>query len=490
MRRLLGLLLALVAPAQAAIVNDGFEARMPVSDWKAIAGPKDGTASLEGTVSGSGGTEAFLLDLPPLLVGDFPTTPVGITGVEVRFAILSSQPGVFVSSIAMSSYWSQIDPPFSALFFNGESDAPSPYLEHTGALGDVPYMAVGGFGSVVYNSSRSYSNPSQPPGSPGTMLQPSYWHTDVGTTAPPGNEYWRDVDALSITFGNDGSGDAKIYVDAVDFRLHYKDAATADMVGSGAVAATVQKMKQITAAVSGGGIVAASMNANRLISADMTGTGKIAPVLTRDAGGTIYRYLMPELSGNGTMAITPLIRRAPVPAAMSGSGTMAVTLQRGHGVTPSAPVTMVATGTLAQELVAERPIASAMTGSGTISATPVALRPIATAFSGSGIQTVAMIAQRVAHAAMNGVGTMAVTLQRVLGSTPVAAAMDGVGTMTADMIAQRPVAAAISGVGTVGVTGLTTNTRLPAPEGRTFIAPNDMAAFIIPNDFQSFEAQE
>lgn len=487
MRRLLGLLLALVAPAQAAIVNDGFEARMPVSDWVAMAGAKDGSAytTVSVDVVGDG---ALILSGGVFTAGTFPTTPTRIVGVEFRIAAKASHAGIVITGVEWNSQFIQDDPPFISLDVNAIHTSQSPAFD-IGGLGDLAgatYFAVGGYAAMIDKENRVGLT------SADVFLHNSSYWTDTSFAAPGygGNPLILSYHNVIVRFASIDGYNATVYVDAVDVRLHYEDSSTAAMTGSGTMTATVQKMKQITAAVSGGGIVAASMNANRLISADMTGTGKIAPVLTRDAGGTIYRYLMPELSGNGTMAITPLIRRAPVPAAMSGSGTMAVTLQRGHGVTLNAPVTMVATGTLAQELVAERPIASAMTGSGTISATPVALRPIATAFSGSGIQTVAMIAQRVAHAAMNGVGTMAVTLQRVLGSTPVAAAMDGVGTMTADMIAQRPVAAAISGVGTVGVTGLTTNTRLPAPEGRTFIAPNDMAAFIIPNDFQSFEAQE
>lgn len=489
MRLLLGLLLALVAPAQAAILNDGFEAKMPVSDWKAIAGPKDGTTSLEGTISGSGGTEGFYLDLPPLSIGDFPTTPGFITGVEVRFAILSSQPGVFVSSIAMSSYWSQIDPPFSVLFFNGESDAPSPYIEHTGDLGDVPYMAVGGFGSVINNSSRSYSNPSQPPGLPGTMRQSSYWHTYVVTTGPGGNPYIRDFDTLYIMFGNDGSGDAKIYVDAVDFRLHYADSSTVAMTGSGTMTATVQKMVPITAAMSGGGTMAATANAKRVIAANMVGSGKLSPVISRSSGGVTYHYFMPELSGSGTMTVAPLSRYAGVSAAMTGGGTMDVVAHRAHGINAGAPVAMTGKGTMAVAVGVLRPITAAMTGSGTFAAAVAARRPVAAAMSGSGTMTADMIVHRAVQAAMSGSGTLTAVIQRILGSTPVTAAMEGGGTMTASAGVLRAVAAAMVGSGTLDAT-VQVNTRLPAPEGRRFRVPNDALAFIVPDDFQTFEAQE
>ena len=62
MWRLLCLLLAFVAPAQASIHHDGFEARMPVSDWvncrQAFAAGsilKDGVATVFNIASRSSG---------------------------------------------------------------------------------------------------------------------------------------------------------------------------------------------------------------------------------------------------------------------------------------------------------------------------------------------------------------------------------------------------------------------------------------------------
>ena len=61
--------------------------------------------------------------------------------------------------------------------------------------------------------------------------------------------------------------------------------------------------------------------------------------------------------------------------------------------------------------------------------------------------------------------------------------------MGSTMLAGRPIASSMTGTGVVDAE-LTINTRLAAPDGRTFMAPPDAFAFIAPPDFQTFEATE
>ena len=494
MRRLLGLLLALVAPAQAAIHFDGFEAPMPVSDWKtADSCTKDGALSRTVSVPITGASEAFLVALNSATFssGDFPTTPNRIVGFEVRISARASHPGVSIVGISIESSWTQLGGSLGMLSVYGSDTVTSPDFDigDAGDLADTDYIGAGGYAALVNNGAYSETGPL--PGVARNITLPAYWMaTSITALGEAPWPYVKDFEYLNVLFASSDGYNATLYVDAVEFRLHYSDASTVAMSGSGTMAVTLQKMKPISRALSGGGTIAATMNANRVIAADMAGSGRISPVLTRDSGGTIYRYLMPELSGSGTMAITPLVRYAPIPAAMSGGGTMSATLQRGHGIKASAPVAMSVTGTLAQSMAAQRPIARALSGVGTVVASVVARRPIAAALSGSGVQTIAMLARRPVSAAMRGVGSLAVTIQRILGSQPVAASMEGSGSMAVDLIAHRPVAAAMTGAGAVNADGLTINTRLAAPEGRSFYAADDAMAFIAPDDFLTFEAQE
>lgn len=511
MRRLLGLLLALVAPAQAAIHHDGFEATMPVSNWvlvKTDAGgvnlTKNGTPKIEIAIPARSTYDLFAVTnasgpgASPRIIQstDFPTTPSKIVGLEARVSALSMHGGVSVYEIALSRFWSGYPTGSGSMIDNqptgGETNFPA-VGEYT--LLDAPYIAFGGFDteygtgrvSAPFVTTSQYLYADDPNALYGwiTINQDGY------TGIPPNDKrlqspLWR----LYIRFVNNSDYEETLYIDAIDIRAHYYDASTVAMSGGGTMAVTLQKMKPISRALSGGGTIAATMNANRVIAADMAGSGRISPVLTRDSGGTIYRYLMPELSGSGTMAITPLVRYAPIPAAMSGGGTMSATLQRGHGIKASAPAAMTAAGTLAQSLAAQRPIARALSGVGTVVASVIARRPIAAALSGSGVQTIAMLAHRPVSAAMRGGGSLAVTIQRILGSQPVAASMEGSGSMSVDMIARRPVAAAMTGTGSINAAGVTINTRLVAPEGRSFYAADDAMAFIAPDDFLTFEAQE
>ena len=485
MRLLLGLLLALVAPAQAAILNDGFEARMAVTDWVGVIGPKDGATSGTATVTVDAGG-SLGMSAGSFAVGDFPTTPGRIVGVEFRISARASHEGIVMTGLGWDSVWLQDLPPFLSLASIGASDAESPMLDVGGPsdLAATDYIGIGGYGSIVNNENRYGLTSANI-----RMRNASYW-TDAIFTAPgyPGNPLLLSGHSANLTFASISGYNATVYVDAVDVRLHYMDSSTTAMTGSGTMTATVQKMVPITAAMSGGGTMAATANAKRVIAANMVGSGKLSPVISRSSGGITYHHFMPELSGSGTMTVA-LSRYAGVSAAMTGGGTMDVLAHRAHGINAGAPVAMTGKGTMAVAVGVLRPITAAMAGSGTFAAAVAARRPVAAAMSGSGTMTAAMIVHRAVQAAMSGSGTLTAVIQRILGSSPVTAAMEGSGTMTASAGVLRAVAAAMVGSGTLDAT-VQVNTRLPAPEGRRFRVPNDALAFIVPDDFQTFEAQE
>lgn len=496
MRRLLGLLLALVAPAQAVIHHDGFEARMPITEWRQILGPADGTASA--TVLVPHNDAAAINDTVYShvfdnggIIPDFPTTPVGknsIVGVEFRIKARASHPGVCVTEIEWAGFYAQTGGSGFYLYSQASQNVSAPDFEIGGepdlSLGS--YVDVGGYASLIPRETiETDGDVSQ------SMNDSQFWLSDdLEAPGEPLNPYILHNQNWVVRFRSLDGYDATLLIDSIHVRLHYNDASTIELDGSGSMAVTLQKAMPINAALSGAGTIAATMNAHRVIAASMEGSGKVSPVLTRDVSGTIYRYLMPELSGSGTMAVTPLIRYAPIPAAMSGGGTMSATLQRGHGIKASAPVAMSAVGTLAHDLAAQRPISSAMNGAGVLAASMVARRPIPVSLSGSVAMTASLGANRPVVAAMAGSGALAATIQRILGSQPVGASMAGSGSMAVDLIAHRPVAAAMTGAGTVNADGLTINTRLVAPEGRSFYAADDAMAFIAPDDFLTFEAQE
>lgn len=496
MWRLLCLLLAFVAPSQAAIHYDGFEAHMPVTEWRQIVGPNDATTSASVLVPhNSAGSindtiYAHLFDNGGI-TPDFPTTPSGINsivGIEFRIRAVASHPGVSVSAIGWSGFYIQASGSTHYLYSQSEQSVASSEF----AVGDESdlsaghYIDAGGYMAVI---------PSEAIETDGLVSQSmsaaEFWLTDeLEAPGEPLNPYVLDNQNWVVRFRSTGGYNATLYVDSIHVRLHYNDASTAAMSGSGTMSATLLKAKSMASAMSGSGACAATLNAERNIYSDMIGTGKITPVISRDDGSAVYRYLMPEMIGTGVVTLTQPIRYGTIQSNMVGSGDIVASISHGKNImAPSRNGTLAlrGSGTIAHTLRAKRPIVAAISGSGTLSGGPVARRPISTALAGSGTASASMIAQRAIASAMTGSGVMAETLQA--GRVHPGVAMTGAGGMSTELLAQRPLVAAMQATGLLSA-DLTINSRLPAPDGRTFVVPESEATFIAPDDFLTFEAQE
>lgn len=492
MWRFLCLMLAFVAPAQAAIHCDGFEVRMPVSNWLSVYaknGASDEYVSV--LLTGGSSTPAMSAGVPPF-VAEFPTTPFAITGIEVRISALASNPGISISSVGILSEWQQSGGSLGTSLMSWSRSVTSPefVVGGPGDLAAAEYTAAGGYGHIDTFADVSDGGPTSI-GSR-SIVAPSYWNATTSRSAlgEPGFPYIRASDFVIVSFARSAGYTATLYIDAIDVRLHYEDASTTSMSGSGTMSATLLKAKSISSAMAGSGSCAAILNAERNIYSDMTGTGKITPVISRDDGSAVYRYLMPEMIGTGVVTLTQPIRYGTIQSDMAGTGAVTASISHGKNImAPSRNGTLAlrGSGTMAGSPKGKRPIATAMDGSGTVSGGPLAKRPIATAMAGSGTVSAAMIAKRAIASAMSGSGTMVETLQA--GRLHPGVAMVGSGAMALALLTMRPIVAAMQGSGLLSA-DLTVNTRLAAPDGRTFIVPESEATFIAPDDFIAFEATE
>ena len=463
---------------------------MPATSWVQLVGPKDGVADETITVLvSSGGT--YSTDVT-FLSGDFPTVPAGtnaITGVEFRVSAVASHPGVEISAIALESSWSQANAPFLTLFFSANNDRLTPSF----AQGDesdlvgTDYVAAGGYAAIIPDEIRSGDYTGANVG----IDRYAHW-TGGSLTAlgHPGNPLVLDYRTVLIGFVSTEGYNATLYVDSIEFRLHYVDASTTAMSGTGTMSATLSKAAEISTDMVGTGVTTAVANGYRVIASNMEGSGKIAPVISRDVGGVIYRYIMPEMYGVGSVTtVKPIIYR-PIATAIRGTGLIESSLSIGRNImAPSrnGPLALTGTGIVGKELLAQRFVSSAMVGTGIVSGGPLAVRKIVAAMAGTGVMAASAIATRPIAAPMVGTGVMAETIQAGRISQPVN--MDGTGVMGSTMLAKRPIASSMTGTGVVDAE-LTINTRLAAPDGRTFMAPPDAFAFIAPPDFQTFEATE
>lgn len=496
MWRLLCLLLAFVAPSQAAIHYDGFEAHMPTTEWRQILGPTDGAASATVLVPHNDAASinntvySHVFDNGGI-IPDFPTTPVGknsIVGVEFRIKARASHPGVCVTEIEWAGFYAQAGGSGFYLYSQASQNVSAPDFDIGGepdlSLGS--YVDVGGYAALIPRETiETDGDVSQ------SMNDSQFWLSDdLEAPGEPLNPYILNNQSWLVRFRSLDGYDATLLIDSIHVRLHYSDASTAAMSGGGTMSATLLKAKSMASAMSGSGACAATLNAGRNIYSDMIGTGKITPVISRDDGSAVYRYLMPEMIGTGVVTLTQPIRYGTIQSNMVGSGDIVASISHGKNImAPSRNGTLAlrGSGTIAHTLRAKRPIVAAISGSGTLSGGPVARRPISTALAGSGTASASMIAQRAIASAMTGSGVMAETLQA--GRVHPGVAMTGAGGMSTELLAQRPLVAAMQATGLLSA-DLIINSRLPAPDGRTFVVPESEATFIAPDDFLTFEAQE
>lgn len=367
-----------------------------------------------------------------------------------------------------------------------------------GDAGDLPgaaYTQYGGYMALM----ADYPPISSPLGSwvgrtadrdQSDIRNPYYWLNNIIDQPAFPQNYAKNYELFYLDLESADGYDATLYIDSIEFRLHYEDASTTAMSGTGTMSATLSKAAEISTDMVGTGVTTAVANGYRVIASNMEGSGKIAPVISRDVGGVIYRYIMPEMYGVGSVTtVKPIIYR-PIATAIRGTGLIESSLSIGRNImAPSrnGPLALTGTGIVGKELLAQRFVSSAMVGTGIVSGGPLAVRKIVAAMAGTGVMAASAIATRPIAAPMVGTGVMAETIQAGRISQPVN--MDGTGVMGSTILTHRPIASSMTGTGVVDAE-LTINTRLAAPDGRTFMAPPDAFAFIAPPDFQTFEATE
>lgn len=246
--------------------------------------------------------------------------------------------------------------------------------------------------------------------------------------------------------------------------------------GLGGFAAVANVVTQIAAALSGAGslileklstpIAAALSAAGSLIASATTsipvaGTASGTGSLTADV--TVSSPAAAALSGTGTLAADETVS-VPIAAALSGAGSLAATVVpdtiaaalSGTGtlaadatVNIPAAAVLSGTGSLTIAASASTPIAASLTGAGAQAADPIVSVPIAASLAGSGALAGDLTVSNPVSANLSGTGTITVD---AIASVPIVAALSGAGAQTADVIVTVPINAALSGAGSLAAT--------------------------------------